>query len=154
MTSVFVTIRAAILIPLTSAFLGVNAMNRAPIAFVFAAVSLASTAEDKSPVGTWRGESKCATEVASCRDEHVVYYISAAPNRLDQLSIRADKIVDGTAITMGTGPWAYDPTKQTLSLDSNGRLWLLTIRGNHIDGTLTVNGTTVFRRMTLTLDPR
>jgi len=129
-------------------------MNRAPLAFVFAALSLASTAEDKSPVGTWRGESKCATEVVACRDEHIVYYVSAVPNRLDQLFIRADKIVDGSAITMGTGPWAYDSTRQTLSLDSNGQLWLLTIRRNHIDGTLTVNGITVFRRIILTLDPR
>ena len=127
--------------------------NRELLASVFAAILLTSTAEVKLPVGTWRGASKCATEAVSCHDEDVVYYISAIPNRSDQLSIRADKIVNGMPVTMGTGTRAYDPTKQTLSLDLNGRVWLLTIRGNHIDGTLKVNGTTIFRRMALTLDP-
>ena len=127
--------------------------NRALITSVFAAVSLTSIAEGKSPAGTWRGASKCVTAAVSCHDEDVVYYISVVPNRSDQLSIRADKIVDGMAVTMGTGTWAYDPTKQTLSLDSNGRLWLLTIHGNRIDGTLKVNGSTIFRRMELTFDP-
>jgi hypothetical protein len=127
--------------------------NRAILASVFAAILLTSTAEDKPPVGTWRGASKCATDAVSCHDEDVVYYISVVPHRSDQLSIRADKIVNGIAVTMGTGTWAYDPKKQTLSLDSNGRLWLLTVRGNHIDGTLEVNGTTIFRQMELTLDP-
>ena len=126
--------------------------NGALIASAFAVISLLSTAEGRSPVGTWRGTSKCVTEAVSCHDEEVVYYISMVPNRSDEFSIRADKIVNGMAVTMGTGTWTYDPTKQTLSLDSNGRLWLLTIRGNHIEGTLKVNRSTIFRRMALTFD--
>jgi hypothetical protein len=106
----------------------------------------------QNPAGTWRGESKCATDAPSCHDEQVVYSIEAIPHRPNQLLIRADKIVDGRAITMGTGPWTYDERRQTLSFESSGRLWLLSIDRNRIDGTLTVDGTILFRRMTLTRD--
>lgn len=53
---------------------------------------------------------------------------------------------------MGSGPWNYDVKKQTITFESNGRLWLLAVHGDHIDGTLTVDGTVVFRHMMLTLD--
>ncbi len=104
--------------------------------------------------GTWRGESKCATDAPACHDEHVVYFIAAIPGRPDQLFIRADKIVDGKAITMGSGPWNYDAKKQALSFETNGRLWVLAVHGKQIEGTLTVGGNVVFRRMTLTLDAK
>ena len=114
-----------------------------------------SRADDGTPLaGTWRGESKCTTDASGCHDEHVVYFIEAVPGRSDQLSIRADKIVDGKAITMGSGPWNYDAKKQTLSFESNGRLWVLAVHGKQIEGTLTVGGNVVFRRMTLIQDPR
>jgi hypothetical protein len=109
-------------------------------------------AEIPSPAGTWRGESKCTTDAPACHDEHVVYYVEAVPGRPDQLSIRADKIIDGKAITMGSGPWNYDAKKQTISFESNRGLWLLAVHGDHIDGTLTVDGNVVFRHMRLTLD--
>ncbi len=109
-------------------------------------------ADTPSPAGIWRGESKCTTDASACHDEHVVYYVEAVAGRPDQLSIRADKIVDGKAITMGSGPWNYDVKKQTITFESNGRLWLLAVHGDHIDGTLTVDGTVVFRHMMLTLD--
>jgi hypothetical protein len=104
---------------------------------------------DDSPVGVWRGESLCTAGHPSCHDEKVVYYIEAIPDKPASMLIRADKIVDGKAITMGSGPWQYDGPKHTLSWESEQRLWLLTIKGKRIEGTLTEPGNVVFRRVTL-----
>jgi|SRR6185437_3454175 len=111
-----------------------------------------SSAESGSPVGIWRGESACATRAPSCHDEKVVYYIEAVPGKPDRVFIRAEKIVNGTAITMGSGLWQYNAAKPAISWDSAERLWLLNIHGRRINGTLTERGGIVFRRMTLTRD--
>ena len=105
-----------------------------------------------SPIGVWRGESICTSGATTCHDEKVVYYIEAISGKPDLVSIRADKIVDGKAITMGTGPWKYDREKQTLSMEMSQRLWLLTMKGKRIEGTLTLPDDVVFRRMVLTKD--
>jgi len=105
-----------------------------------------------SPVGIWRGESLCTTDAPSCKNETVVYYIEAIADKPDSMFIRADKIVDGKAITMGSGPWEYNQAKQTLSWQAQQRLWLLNITGKRIDGTLTLPGNVIVRRMTLKKD--
>jgi hypothetical protein len=105
-----------------------------------------------SPVGVWRGESICTTGNPSCHDEKVVYYIKAIADKPDSMFIQADKIVDGKAITMGAGEWQYHRARHTLSWQSEERLWLLTIDHKRIEGTLTLPGNVVFRRMTLKKD--
>ena len=50
---------------------------------------------------------------------------------------------------MGSGPWQYDRVKHTLRMESQQRVWLLTIDGQRIEGTLTVTDDVVFRRLTL-----
>jgi hypothetical protein len=114
--------------------------------------SLRISAAADSPVGVWRGDSLCTTDAPACKNEKVVYYIEAVADKPDHVSIRADKIVDGKAITMGISEWEYDQTKQTLSWQPNQRLWLLNINGKRMEGTLTVPGNVVFRRMTLKKD--
>jgi hypothetical protein len=109
-------------------------------------------AEADSPVGICRGESLCTTPATACHNENVVYYIEAIADKPDSMFIRADKIVDGKPITMRAGPWEYNRVKHTLSWESKERHWLLSIRGNRIDGTLTESNNVVFRRMTLTRD--
>ncbi len=106
----------------------------------------------ESPVGVWRGESLCKGDSPSCKDEKVVYYVEAVADKADSMFVRADKIVDGKAITMGSGPWQYNAAKQTLSWETAQRAWLLTINGHQIEGTLTLPGNVVVRRMTLTKD--
>lgn len=88
----------------------------------------------------------------SCHDEKVVYYIEAVLGKPDRVFIRAEKIVNGTAIRMGSGLWQYNAARHTISWDSAERLWLLNISGRGIDGTLTERGGVVFRRMMLTRD--
>lgn len=105
-----------------------------------------------SPAGVWRGESLCAAANPSCNDEKVVYYIQAIPDKRDYLLVRADKIVDGKAITMGSGEWLYNSAESTLSWRSQQRLWLLVIDGKRIEGTLTLTGNVVVRKMMLKKD--
>lgn len=105
-----------------------------------------------SPVGVWRGESLCKGGSPACKDEKVVYYVEAIADKPDSMFIRADKIVDGKAITMGSGPWEYNRAKHTLSWETTQRVWLLTVDGQRIDGTLTESGNVVVRRMTLKKD--
>jgi hypothetical protein len=105
-------------------------------------------AEAPSIAGIWRGESVCMTGT-SCRSETVVYYIKNVPDRPDLVIIQADKIVEGKAITMGTGQWQYDRAQHTLEWRMPQQVWLLKVTGNRIEGTLTLSDKTVFRKMTL-----
>ncbi len=52
--------------------------------------------------GSWEGESKCTAPDSPCHDEHVVYRITADKKNPAQLSIDADKIVNGSPQFMGT----------------------------------------------------
>jgi len=113
---------------------------------------MAQPSDANSPIGVWRGDSICTTTAPSCHNEKVVYHIEAIAGQPDSVMIRADKIVDGKAITMGSGPWQYDKSRRTLSWQSGERLWLLTIKGKQMEGTLTMSDNTVFRKMTLRHD--
>lgn len=85
---------------------------------------------------------------SACRDERVVYY-NDIPDRPDLVLIRADKIVDGKAIMMGTGQWQHNRAQGTLEWRMPQQVWILTITGNRIEGTLKLADKTVFRKMTL-----
>ena len=111
-----------------------------------------TAAEPSGVAGTWRGKSACVTDAPACRSETVVYYIKDVSDRPDVVNIQADKIVDGTAITMGTGPWQYDRAKRTLEWRTSGRVWLLRIDGRRIEGTLKLADNSVFRKVTLEKD--
>jgi hypothetical protein len=109
-------------------------------------------AEDVPLTGKWRGESVCTTSTASCHNETVEYYIAGVPGHQDLVTIRADKIVDGKAVTMGTGQWTIDRASRTLEWRTPERVWLLVVNGNRIEGTLTLADKTVFRKMSLKKD--
>jgi hypothetical protein len=119
---------------------------------LFGALALSArlvSAETSNVAGTWRGESACVTDAPACRDESVVYYIKDVPGRPDAVLIQADKIVDGKAITMGTGQWQYDRPQNTLEWRTTRQVWLLKIAGKRIEGTLTLADKTLVRKMTL-----
>ena len=57
--------------------------------------------------GEWRGDSVCAADAPSCHDEKVIYYIRTIPGKPDLMFVRADKVLDGKAITTAKGPVDY-----------------------------------------------
>lgn len=123
---------------------------------VFGALGMLITrvvlADTSGLVGTWRGNSVCATEASACHNERVVYYIKDVPNRPSVVVIQADKIVDGKTVTMGTGEWRYDRDRSTLEWKMPQQVWLLKVTGSRMEGTLKLADGTVFRNMTLEKD--
>jgi hypothetical protein len=109
-------------------------------------------ADTASPVGTWRGDSACATHTSACHNERVVYYIKDVPNTPNLVSIQADKIVGGKPLIMGTGEWQYDRSRSTLEWRTPKQIWLLKIMGSRMEGSLTLTDGTVLRKMILNKD--
>ena len=129
---------------------------RLPVALALLGIGMFSarlvSADASGVAGTWRGESICVTGASACHNESVVYYIKDVPDRPDLVLIQADKIVDGKAITMGTGQWHYDRAQHTLEWRTPQQVWLLKITSNRIEGTLKLTDGTVFRKMVLQND--
>jgi hypothetical protein len=89
------------------------------------------------------------TSSTACHYEDVVYYIKDVPERPDLVFIEADKIVNGKAITMGTGQWQYDRVQHTLDWRMPEQRWHLKISGDRIEGVLNRMDGTVVRKMVL-----
>src|SRR5215510_12613711 len=123
-------------------------MRCAPL--VVASVIMAVAASDKLPViGTWEGESKCTVPNSPCHDEHVIYTIAAGTNQ--ELSLQADKVVNGERQYMGTLSCRYDATAKRLTCVTEGAKpgdWVFTVSGDTMTGTLTVrNEHQLYRRI-------
>jgi hypothetical protein len=121
---------------------------RLAYAFALFVLAVAPPSKDDHVIGIWRGDSLCVSRLSACVDEKVIYYISATATST-RVSIRADKIVGGKAITMGTGEWQYDADHHTLTWETPRQTWLLTVGDGSIEGTLSLADKTVVRRMTL-----
>ena len=99
--------------------------------------------------GIWTGTSLCQVKASACHDENVVYHISKARMKKAYI-IQMNKIVNGAEEEMGEITIAYDESKRILlgeTKDSQGRtgVWIFKAEGNQIHGTLTINGSTLFR---------
>ena len=99
-------------------------------------------------VGDWRGESKVLAKNTAARDEVVVWHI-ARGSEPGKLIVSADKIVDGKAIPMGALDFNYDREKKQIVCDYKPGTWKLTVKGNTLEGTLTLRDQTVLRHVAL-----
>lgn len=138
-----------------------NARRR--VAFVLISASwlaAASVRADESAqkkiVGTWQGTSICTDLKAApaCKDERVVYEISAVANAADRVSVQADKIVGGERGTMGVLEYRLQKDGSWTSEfeGPRGRSgWRLVIDGDRIHGSgWLVPSNAVIRKMELT----
>src|SRR5215470_18631628 len=113
------------------------------------AVSKATLAQDEeSLTGNWSGEFLCQAKNSPCQDEKVVYHISQS-SEPGKVKVSADKIVDGKVINMGTLDFTYDKKDGTLVNETSGRVWRFTVKGNTMQGALTLPDKTISRRVTL-----
>jgi hypothetical protein len=93
------------------------AMHGAHILMVVAfAGSLSAAAAGPAAVGTWEGEAICTVPDSPCHDEHVQYRVTADKDNAAQLTIAADKIVNGSPVFMGALICDYQPTQSTLTV--------------------------------------
>jgi Protein of unknown function (DUF3224) len=104
--------------------------------------SSVAESQTASLAGDWIGESICVGNNPSCHDEKVVYHISVDSADATKVKIAADKIVDGKPEFMGDIFLKYDAAKQTLTGDLQSPryrgVWEFTIKGNTIEGSLTL----------------
>jgi hypothetical protein len=117
---------------------------------VVAVMATALFASADSLQGDWRGTSLCQQKNTACHDEKVVYHISA-PDSAGNVTIDADKIVDGKPDNMGTVVMQYDEAKHSLHANDAGRVWDFQISGRSMRGTL-MHGDTLLRKIELTKD--
>lgn len=92
-------------------------------------------------LGAWHGQSICTGARAACRDEVVVYHVSAARKR-DVVTIAMNKIVNGAEEEMGSMDFAIDFAAHQLSGSfDNGRVatrWVFHWTGDEMRGTAVV----------------
>ncbi len=110
-------------------------------------------------VGTWRGTSACVDRQAApaCTDEEVIYEIVASLGQLDSVTVRADKVVDGKRVPMGSLDFTREATSRSwtseLETPRMHALWRLSVRGTTLSGTLTLlPSKAVVRRVDLRKD--
>ena len=125
---------AAFLIPLT-------------VCFCFAQAGRGKT--ESQVAGVWRGNSVCAVADSPCRDEVNVYRFSEVAGKPGLFSVTGSKIVDGKEVVMGTAEWKYDAETHTLAADTSGGVFRYVVKGDRMDGTLSLRDNTVYRRVHL-----
>jgi hypothetical protein len=100
-------------------------------------------------VGDWRGESVCQVRESACHDEDSLYHVSKIADKPHWYSLRGDKIVDGKPVTMGTVDCLYDTEKHTLTCEYPRGVFLFTIEGSKMTGTMTLPDKTLWRKLSL-----
>jgi len=114
----------------------------------------ASGADDLSRfLGKWRGDSSCVARNTACHDETVIYRLANLPNKPGYVLVSADKIVNGNAINMGTLEFRHDQTQQMLVCECSQGVWRFKRNGGRMEGKLTLQDGTEFRRVTLQREP-
>ncbi|MBA0086554.1 MAG: hypothetical protein HRJ53_16360 [Acidobacteria bacterium Pan2503] len=119
-----------------------------PVAF--AAAQSGSSRDNAEILGAWEGESKCTLPDSPCHDEHVIYEVSTDKNVSSGLKMDGYKVVNGERVLMGTLRCAFEARKKTLSCTSRGKEaddWEYTLSGDTLEGTLTINGKTRYRKI-------
>ncbi|MFL5617185.1 MAG: hypothetical protein ACJ79A_02180 [Gemmatimonadaceae bacterium] len=97
-----------------------------------------------SPVGTWRGTSRCLVRPSPCKDEIVVYRI-AAVNASDSQSIDARKTVNGAEEEMGVLGCRFHPASAQVACGMRNGTWRFDVRGDSLVGELRLPDGTKFR---------
>ncbi len=100
-------------------------------------------------VGNWSGTSRCKAKDTACHDETVVYHIKEIRDKPGLVSVDADRIVDGKPINMGSLEFKYEQAEHTLICRYSQGVWRFKIAGEMMDGTLTRDDGTEFRRVNL-----
>jgi hypothetical protein len=137
-----------------------------PLKFLIAVLVLASTnvilslagassrtqqvaADNSSPIGDWRGESTCVVRESACHDEDSFYHVSKLQGKPGWFAIKADRIVDGKAINMGTTNCRFENAKHFLACELPKGILRFTIEGDKMTGTMTLADGTLWRKIAL-----
>jgi len=114
---------------------------------LFAAASLCFAADHSAVLGDWRGSSICLVKPSACHDEEALYHVRAAAT--GQLSLQADKIVDGKPEEMGTSDCTYEAAKKLLHCAFERGYVDLTLEGDSLNGAMFLTDKTRWRDIKL-----
>lgn len=103
-----------------------------------------SSAASVSPIGVWRGTSKCLVTPSPCNDEITVYRI-VRTKKADSVSLDALKIVNGQEDDMGALACKVGAQGSSLTCAMPNGVWLFAIRGDSLIGELRKPDNTKFR---------
>jgi hypothetical protein len=125
---------------------------RVVLCSVLCATGAISFADDAQRiVGSWSGNSICTGSLPACTNEKVIYVIETLTSS-GHVTGHADKIVNGERIVMGEFNMLFDAKTSTITWEIPRGLWKYSVKGNQIDGTLTLKSGEVVRHVTLTKD--
>lgn len=111
--------------------------------------SQTGASDDKILIGDWRGESSCVVKPSNCHDEDSLYHIAENPAKTGWLSLKADKIVNGKLIMMGTSDCSMDPVNHAIRCDTPSAVLNLELRGTLLQGNLTLKDGILWRTLEL-----
>jgi hypothetical protein len=106
-------------------------------------------ASQDSPLGDWRGMSVCQVRPSGCRDEDSLYHFRTGDAKGGDLQLRAEKIVDGQPVTLGTRPCSRSVSGQLECRISESAMLLFDVRGSLMKGVFKMSDGTVWRRLSL-----
>jgi hypothetical protein len=110
----------------------------------------AQTDRQNTAVGSWRGQSTCLVTASACRDEESVYRVVAVARSQTKMTLTANKIVDGREISMGTSECSFSPDTHVLKCPlPNGATVRFDLKGDSLNGTMTLPDGTEWRRIVL-----
>jgi hypothetical protein len=99
------------------------------------------------PTGNWYGDSVCQVENSPCKTEKVVYRLIQMDDAATKFMMQADKIINEKPEFMGTIEFQFDEKSKTLLGKYRNDVWKFTIKGQEMEGTLTLADGTVYRRI-------
>lgn len=99
--------------------------------------------------GDWRGDSVCVVKPSACHDEDSLYHFSPLPDKPQRFLLKADKIVDGKPVNMGTVECSHEPDKHTLTCEFERAVLDFTVRGEEMQGTMKLKDGTLWRKLSL-----
>lgn len=106
-------------------------------------------ADDSVMLGDWRGDSICQVRESACHDEDSLYQVGRLAEKRGWFSLKADKIVDGKPVAMGTVECTFEPAKRALTCEFARGVLQFTVQGNKMQGTMTLRDGTLWRKINL-----
>jgi hypothetical protein len=118
----------------------VSILTFSPAAIYSFCFSSATSGEDSSFTGVWKGDSVCQIKDSPCHDEPSVYYVTkgSEPN---SFQMKMNKIIEGKEVTLGTVGCVADSSSAPLVCRLNSlSTWTWHLNKDVLDGEMQYRG--------------
>lgn len=129
-------------------FRRINSVKFVIFALLSAALCCSPLALAAGIGGVWEGESICTIKDSPCHDEHVIYTITE-PDSNGNLTIQADKVVNGQREDMGTLECTFDEKNSKINCPMSKGTWEFYVNGIEMKGTLKLADGRLYRNISV-----